>query len=739
MEQPPCLHLYLFLSKEKTKDNNLNNYRLKLIFLALCLLFLLAIKRHISLGYVPELEQKNIAVSFDYYGAFENEVEPLVAHIEEAYLELGGIKSIDSVSEPGRGYILCSFSDKTSLDEAYVQISDITAQVWSDFPEGINRPVITKSTKDDYPVYISYFALDKVPYADRIKEAYEAVLGAGEVQAGSREKKELMIELHTGRTAGMALSSQGLDSQLRSSNLAGKVAMPGGQTLVFSSRFSSAADYGKVQLAPDLRLADVADIGYQDAESRSIGHINGKPALLFFVKKSGEGDTVRLCRELDAVTSRFGGTQFLSLGNKIEKSFIFSSSTLFLLFIFLVFVLCFKTKNFYLAAQAAGCSIVALLASVASVSTAGFQLDMTAMAALFLVVVFSFNVSFLNNRKGRNVNLFIILSTLIIPLYTPVHLRNLVLPFCIALASGCSASALFLVFAKKQASAFFPIPLWCLSPVLLFALGFLYFSPSSPFASDVNFSLEYESGTSFPFIKQSALDIESTLLDWNGFDRLTLHIDQGRASFTVMGGKRGEVMAKIEELSSRYPEIFFYIPEKHTKRAVDVTVYGNDVPEIKNNVLQLAKYVNESADNVNIIYNFKSDVTNIVLEIPVKCASSGFYPYDLYKILYYTVSEPVVDKFFAGGVETDVKIRGSAEYRKTLSGLLSVPVVSQGGAAGEAGDYIHVRRELAQGRIYHKNRMRVLSFAVTGISRAELRQLVSTFPFTDSCHGEVGQ
>ena len=155
--------------------------------------------------------------------------------------------------------------------------------------------------------------------------------------------------------------------------------------------------------------------------------------------------------------------------------------------------------------------------------------------------------------------------------------------------------------------------------------------------------------------------------------------------------------------------------------------------------MQLANYVNKSADNVNIIYNFKSDVTNIILEIPVKCISAGLYPYDVYKTLYYTASEPVIDKFCAGDVETDVKIRGAPEYRETLSGLLSVPIISPFGVAGEAGDYITVHKEKAQGRIYHKNRMRCLSFSATGISRTELCKIVSSFPFTGSCHGEVCQ
>ena len=904
-------------------DNNFRDFRLKLIFLALCILLLLAIKGHIRLGYAPEQEKKSIAVAFDYYGSFEKDVEVLVSRLEEAYMEVRGIKDIYSVSEPGRGYVLCQFSDQTRIDEAYVQISDITAYVYADFPAGVNRPVITRSSSDSYPVYIAWFSNEKAGDADRLREAYEAVSGVGEVELGGRKKKELMVEFHTGRLAGMALPGEALGSMLRSSNLACKVAMPGGQTLVLSSRLSSASDFGQVQVSPELKLSDIARLEYKDAESQSMGHIDGQPVLLFFVMKSGEGNTVRLCRHLDAVTSHFGGSQFFSLGNKIEKSFIVTSLMLLLLFIFLLLNLWFKTNKFHLVSQDACRSILSLLAAIAAVATAGFQVDMTVMAALFFVVFFTrennsklFQVVFeeaqeqentfdkpesyskaaellkkkrnaedntlhndeqnidaevsnrnikkmaegqelkdnvptkvhaiaignldklfknaakawdkidknndpsikqvdrfiaplymdgkgyitlitvkeYNNPKDKiglytveeldikenpaglttvadadNIDLLavpltgfassiiqkvktvnqkshtnlipiaIILSTLIITLYAPVHFRNLILPFCIALSSGLCASAVCRYFIKEGLTPHIRVPLWCYTPIIFFVLFLISNSSFSPFASDVSFSMEYESGTSFSFIEKSALDVEAALLKWNAFDHLTLHIDQGRASFTILGGRKREIMAKISELSSFYPEVFFYIPEKHTSHAVDVTVYGNDVIEIENNILQLAKYVNKSADNVNIIYNFKSDVTNIVLEIPVKCASAGLYPYDVYKTLYYTASEPVVDKYFEDDVETDVKVRGDARYRKALSGLLSVPVLSPFGIAGEAGDYITVRKESAQGRICHKNRMRSMSLSVTGISRSKLGRIVSDFPFTGSCHGEVVQ
>ena len=343
-----------------------------------------------------------------------------------------------------------------------------------------------------------------------------------------------------------------------------------------------------------------------------------------------------------------------------------------------------------------------------------------------------------HRKKLFVVPAFLILSTLIIALYVPMRFKDLVLPCCIALTSGLCVSVICQFVVKNNSFHKCRISFWCFSPFLLFVLGLAPFSPLSPYSADVNFSLEYESGTSFPFIQQSALEVEAALLKWKAFDCLTFHIDQGSAVFNIIGGKKNEIMAKIGELSSFYPEIFFYIPEKHTRHSIDVTVYGNDVSKIENNVLQLAKYVNKCANNVNIIYNFKSNVTNIVLEIPVKCASAGLYPYDVYKTLYYTASEPVVDKYFAEDVETDVKIRGDARYRGTLTGLLSVPVLSPFCMAGAAGDYIKVRQESAQGRIYHKNRMRVMSFSVTGISRPKLRKIVSKFPFTGSCHGEVG-
>ncbi|MBR3672023.1 MAG: efflux RND transporter permease subunit [Spirochaetia bacterium] len=994
-------------------NDNFRNFRLKLIFLALCILILLAIKGHVNLGYAPELEKKSISVAFDYYGSFEKDVEVLVSRLEDAYMELNGLKSIHSVSEPGRGYIVCQFSDKTRLEDAYVQISDITAGAWSDFPEGVNRPTITSSSRDASPIYISYFPQEKENEADLIKAAYDAVPGVGEVELGGRKRRELMLNLHSHRLAGMSLPGASLGSKLRSSNLARKVDMPGGQTLVLSSRLSSASDFGQVQMTPGLRLSDVADIEYRDAEDRSLGRIDGRSMLLFFIMKSGEGNTVRLCRQLEKVTSQFGGSRLYSLGNKIEKSFIGSSSILLLLFIFLLFGQWFKTRNIHLATQAICRCIGALLVSAASVTAAGFQVDMTVMTSLSLVIIFSFAedgtknhnylpkpyeepinsqdiavlrsigrksindftgedmeksgkwaykfwqqlgikspffrrwfgdwreadtsrveamlkiniidvqnkdeavkyiennlskriffrgddkintdtgfkiiiakkvyedtltyanreysrtknfddylarlsilphivevveksilldtqtigndkniyrsfihkfyiVSKINNKdyiiklavdeldtegnetkraynvdnikispiavsrffnsadtmgdfgsststytvadlhalvkqydrdfhplppQKTNPNICLeqsfafpaisILATLIIVLYTPICFRNLILPFCISLSAGCCASFVFQFFMKENFSRRIPIPIWAYSPILLFILVLAPFSPVSPFASDVSFSMEFDSGTSFSFIRQSALDVETDLLRWNAFDRLILHVDQGRASFTVIGGRKRDIIAKITDISAKYPEIFFYMPEKHAKNAIDVTVYGNDVSEIKNNILNLAKYVNKGDNNVNIVYNFKSDVQNTVLEIPVKCVSACFYPYDVYKTLYYTASEPVIDKYFEVDVETDVKVGGDIRYRDTLSGLLSVPILSSYGMAGEAGDYIAVRKEMAQGRICHRNRMRCLSFSVTGLSRSRLRKIVSDFPFSDSCHGEV--
>lgn len=129
-------------------------------------------------------------------------------------------------------------------------------------------------------------------------------------------------------------------------------------------------------------------------------------------------------------------------------------------------------------------------------------------------------------------------------------------------------------------------------------------------------------------------------------------------------------------------------------------------------------------------------MANIVLKIPLKCAGLDLFPYDVYKSLYYAVSEPVVDKYFIDGVETDVKIMGFDKYRKSLAGLLAVPVLTEGGMV-EAGTLVSVRKEYCQTRICHRNRMRCLSFSVTGAAGGKLKNLVSSFHFTGGCYGEV--
>ena len=704
------------------KDNN--EIRKILLLLLLWILFFLAIKWHVSLGLLPESDTKNISVSFDYYGAFEEQVETLVLKIEEACSQLRGIKNVSSVSEPGKGYIFCTFSDRTSLDNAYVQVSDATAHVYAGFPKGVNRPVITRNSPDSYPVFISFFPLEQKEKCDYIKKSYESVPGSGEVSVGGYEKKELYIQLHSNLLSGMRLSPEAVGSLLQSSNLVSKVTMPGGVALVLESQISDSASLKQIMVTPGCSLLDVADVEYKPARTENFGHIDGNPAMLFFVTKAGGSNSLKLCRHLRKITSDLGGDVLYDQGQEVESVVWLSAFCLFVWIAILLLFIGYKNVLELLFSVSGG---------VAALSASHLQLDATGFAALFVLLFLVAVSRGLRTKVCLALFLFIGLLFFIALFYTSQTVKNLSTPVLTVLFSGYGASIIFSFCFGGNKGYARKLAIWWVSPLLLF-LPFLFIRASA--TSGISFSLEYDSGTPFGYIQKSASEIEAEFIKCINFDRIISHGEQGRASFTLIGGKKREIIEKISELSSRYPEIFFYIPEKHTKHAVDVIVYGNDVLEIEDNILKLARYVNENVNNVNIVYNFKSDNINIVLEIAIKCITFGLYPHDIYKTLYYTIADPVVDKCILPQGETDIKICGDSRYKESMDAVLSVPVPAEGGTV-RAGDLVRTRKELYQSRIYHRNRMRCMSFSVTGTGRDKLQKLISSFPFTGSCYGEV--
>ena len=698
---------------------NIHDMRKILILLLLWILFFLAIRWHASLGLLPESGNRSIMVSFDYYGAFEEQVESLVLQIEEACAQVKGIREISSVSEPGKGSILCTFSDRTSLDSAYVQISDAANQAYAAFPKGVGRPEIIRDSPGSSPVFISFFPPEVEEKVDYIKKSYESMAGSGDVSVGGRKRKEVQLHLHSDVLSGMGLPADAVGSLLRRSNLVTKVAMPGGGAMVLENRISGVSDLERIGIAPGCRLLDVAQVDYCFSEAENFGHIDGRASLLFFVTKAGDVNALGLCRQLRKTTADMGGDVLYDQGREVENLIWFSAIALLFWISLLLFFLGFKAvwKLFFV-----------ISGSLAFLFLFHFQLDATGIAALFILPLL---VS-VSSRLSVLVSLGLILFLDFF--YTTPEVMRWSIPFFIILFSGYGASLLFNFLTsgivEKHVSNH---SVWYLAPILLLLpFAFSYVSAAEGFS----FSLQYDSGTPFSYIQQSTSEIEAELISWGEFDRIISHGGSGQTSFTIIGGQKADIVTKIEEIALQWPEIFFYIPEKHTSNAVDVTVYGDNILQIKNNVLELANYVNESIDKVKIVYNFKSDMANIVLKIPLKCAGLGLFPYDVYKSLYYAVSEPVVDKYFIDGVETDVKIMGYDKYRKSLAGLLAVPVLTEGGMV-EAGTLVSVHKEYCQTRICHRNRMRCLSFSVTGASGGKLKNLVSSFHFTGGCYGEV--
>lgn len=712
-----------------------------MIYTLSCIILLLVIFHRISFGFLPEYGNKSIAIRFEYYSAFETEIEKLISRLEEEYMGLKGITEVFSMAEVGKGYILCKFSDKTNLDDAYLQVSDATSFIYSDFPGGVNRSEIIKSGIDDKPVFIASFKKNCSFETEQIKKMFSAHPDAGEVEIGGETKKELLIQADIEKLSQMGMSLDDVNKAIWKNNLTGAIILPEGQNLVQDSRCISPADFETLWLSDKNRLKDIAIIEHRFTQRDNIAHIDGEENLLVYVKKAGDGNTIRLCNHLKKLSNCLGARIIYNKGEKITKALLMTISIAVIGLVLIFYILWQWKKDLHYFSSLLSEILFSTISSLFIVSVYGFQTDITVILALVILYICLISTSILSINLKYSLTILLLFLPL---LFVPQKIQAISAPFSMAFGTGLLSSFIFKSIFKKLLSGqtslrtdykqiFMKIAsLGAISSIAIVLLVF-YFTSSE----ENSFNMEFETGTSFDYVKKTASEVEKYLLDWGKFDKITMHLENERASFDFRGVKKHALKEKINRLSTSYSDVFFYFPQKYQKKACEVVIYGDDLTSIKENITHLAEFIYSSNNKTEIVYNFKSDRNDIIFNISSKYAAKGISPYTVYRTLYNASTAPVVDKFIFNSNETDVKTCSLKKTSQSIYDILSIPIIRADGNYCIAGEFIKIQHENSPSKIYHRNRMREYSFSVLGLSKEELERLVSTFEFTDSCHAEI--
>ena len=264
----------------------------------------------IGISQFPDVDFPTISVSASWEGAAPEVVEhDVVEPIEEALMQVEGVRNITSTSRQGGGNVTVELDLKRDVDLALQDVQTRVAQVQRRLPRDIEPPVVSKTNPEDQPImwvglsgpYSPQMLADFARY--RVKERLQTVPGVGEIQVGSVERN-IRVWIDSNKLDERRVTAADVLTAIQRQH----VELPAGR-LETSGREVNVRVLGEafdleefrrlvvqdVQGSP-VYLSDVAIVedGFEDV--RRVSRVNGQPAQGMGIRKQRGSNAVAVAR-----------------------------------------------------------------------------------------------------------------------------------------------------------------------------------------------------------------------------------------------------------------------------------------------------------------------------------------------------------------------------------------------------------------------------------------------------------
>src|SRR5688572_11307608 len=154
----------------------------------------------IGISQFPDVDFPTISVNATWEGAAPESVEhDVIELLEEAVVQVEGVRSISSSSSQGQGSITIELNIVRDVDIALQDVQAQVAQAAVRLPRDMDPPVISKSNPEDQPImwvglsgaFPQQLLADTARYV--LKEKLQTVPGVGEVMMGGYLERNIRI------------------------------------------------------------------------------------------------------------------------------------------------------------------------------------------------------------------------------------------------------------------------------------------------------------------------------------------------------------------------------------------------------------------------------------------------------------------------------------------------------------------------------------------------------------------
>jgi HAE1 family hydrophobic/amphiphilic exporter-1 len=264
--------------------------------------------RWLSVEMWPNVEIPVVSIITKFPGASPDSVEREVSKkIEEAINSISGVKHIYSFSREGVSTVTVEFRLEEKLNDVAQETRAKISSIRSQLPKAIEEPNIQKLNFTDMPIISLAIQSNDASARDltmlvekKIKKRFESIAGVGKVDLVGSAKREVNVIIDPTRMEALGLGIDAIANGLRSENVNTPLGRLNQQKTELPLRIS-----GKPERVDQLRnmvitersgrpirLAEVAEVRDGEEEQRSLGLINGVPAVAMDILKQSGANVV---------------------------------------------------------------------------------------------------------------------------------------------------------------------------------------------------------------------------------------------------------------------------------------------------------------------------------------------------------------------------------------------------------------------------------------------------------------
>lgn len=257
---------------------------------------------------LPKVDNPVITVTTTYDGATPETIDREITEpVEGAVSRVSGVRTISSSSRFGTSRVTIEFQDNTNIDRAATDVRDALVRITRSLPDGAEEPRAVKAdTNGETVIRLSMTSPSRS--SQELTDLAEALLddrllaidGVADVQLSGNRAAIVGVDVDLLRLAsrgltladlGRALSDVGLDVP------AGSLGSER-QTLLIRTRTALATptELESLEVAPDVRLGDVAQVFFGPETGTSYLRTNGENGIGLAIIRQAESNNLTISR-----------------------------------------------------------------------------------------------------------------------------------------------------------------------------------------------------------------------------------------------------------------------------------------------------------------------------------------------------------------------------------------------------------------------------------------------------------